>query len=218
MRKLVRNHANGQTMITKLKRQECVEKYPKFPLSMYDPVKEEIDYTYPEVYCSYILTLQAKSFKSHVNLIANQVTNVVKSFNFDSLIFLGDAQIAWRYQSNEFKPVKEALQFLIDNNVGKRFNGAIKVPIGILPTFVKHLSWLTRCNASLPSFYFTDIQQNLIGSICKYGNLHIDTLHNHIDNLFRDIIEKSNFQFLTGRSCYESYSKTGAIRHRQIIL
>jgi hypothetical protein len=205
-------------MIIKIKREECLANYPKFPVRWFDPIKEEIDDAFPTTYRSYIFTLQSKSFKGHVTLLAKEITNLVKDLSLDNLIFLGDTETAWRYQSNDFKPVNEALQYLADNKIGKNFNGALQVQIEILPTFLKHLSWLSRCNASLPYFYFTDIKQNLIGTICQYGNLHIDTVNKQTDSLFKNIIASSKLQLLIGQSCNNNFSKTGAIKHRQITL
>ena len=143
---------------------------------------------------------------------------MAKDLSLDNLIFLGDTETAWRYQNNDFKPVNEALRYLADNKIGRNFNGGLQVQIDLLPTFLRHLSWLSRCNASLPYFYFTDINQKFLGTICQYGNFHIDTLNKATDNLFRKIIARSNFKFLVGESCSNNFSRTGAIKHRQITL
>lgn len=205
-------------MLIKIKRQECLVNYPKFPLRWFDPIKEEIDHSHPTTYRSYILTLQSKSFKGHVTALAREITGIVKDLGSDNLIFLGDTETAWRHQNNDFKPVNEALQYLVDNKIGKSFNGALQVRMEILPTFLKHLSWLSRCNASLPYFYFTDIQQNILGTICQYGNLHISTVNKQTDKLFKSVIAKSKLQMLIGQSCNNNFSKTGAIKHRRITL
>jgi hypothetical protein len=188
-------------MLFKIKRGECLVNYPKFPLSWFDPSKEEIDHFYPKTYRSYILTSQSKSFKGHVTLLAKEITNIVKNLGVDHLIFVGDTETAWRYQKNDFKPVNEVWQYLADNKIGKKFNGGLQVQIKVLPTFLKHLSWLSRCNASLPHFYFTEINQNLIGTICQYGNLRIDTINKKTDKLLKNIIAKSKLQLLTRQSC-----------------
>jgi len=205
-------------MLIKINRQDCLDKYSKFPLSWYDELKEEIDHTYPQVHYSYILTLPSKSFSHHIKLLGGKLAKLLDAFGFETLIFLGDTDTAWLFQDSNYKPVKKALNFLKDNKVGKRFNGALQVDKKNLPTFITHLSWLSRCNAALPYFYFTDTGQNIIGTICQYGNLHIDTVNKETDVIFKDLIAKSQFDFLIDKICYNQFSKTSAIKGRQIKL
>ena len=87
-----------------------------------------------------------------------------------------------------------------------------------LTTFVKHLSWLMRCNASLPYFHFSNEGQNLVGSICKYGNLHIATIDEVTDNLIKAAVKKTNYIYLDGNNCYNQFGKTSAIVGRRIIV
>jgi hypothetical protein len=203
-------------MLIKIKRQHCLDKYPKFPIRWYDDIKEDLDYSYPKVHHSYILTLSSKTFKGYTKLLGNELTKLANGLGFETLIFLGDTNTAWLSQDNDFKPVKEALQFLIDNKLGKRFNGALQVDKSGLAIFIKHLCWLSRCNAALPYFYFTDTGQNVVGTICQYGNLHIDTVNKETDMVFKDIVAKSQFELLTDKMCHEQFSKTGAIKGREI--
>jgi hypothetical protein len=205
-------------MLIKINRQDCLRKYPSFPLRSYDYDKDEEEFYYPKVFKSYILTLSSKSFKGHIKQLGAELLKLTKQFGYDYLIFLGDTELAWLHQDNEYKPAKEAQQYLIDNRIGKRFNGALQVANLELLSFVKHLSWLTRCNASLPYFHFTDKGQNFIGNICKYGNLHIDTLNEVTDKSFNVAIAKGDFKFSDGNKCFNQFGKTSAIAGRRIIV
>ncbi len=205
-------------MLKKIKRQDCLDKYSKFPLRWYNDIKEEDEYYYPKVYYSYILTLPSKSISQKIKLLGIELTNLTDVLGFTNLIFLGDNNTAWRYQESDYKPVRKALQFLVENKIGKKFNGAFQVDKKNLRTFITHLSWLSRCNAALPYFYFTDTGQNIIGTICQYGNLHIDTVNKKTDVFFKDLIAKSQFEFLIDKMCYDQFSKTKGIKGRQIKL
>jgi len=204
-------------MLIKINRQSCLNKYSTFPLSSYNYTKEEEEFFYPEVFKSYVLTLLSRSFKGHTKLLGSELKKLTEEIGYDSLIFLGDSKLPWLYQDNEYKPAKEARQYLINNKLGKRFNGALQVNNSELLTFTKHLSWLTRCNATLPYIYFIDKGQNIIGNICKYGNLHLDTLNEKTDKLIRIVIGKSQFKYLDS-TCYNQFGKTSAITGRQIVL
>jgi hypothetical protein len=164
-------------MLIKIKRQDCLDRYQTFPWRSYNSQKDEEVFFYPKVYKSCILTLPSKSFKGHAKALGTEVTKLAEALHTDTLLFLGDTETPWLYQDNDYKPVKEAQAYLIASKVGKRFNGALQVNTAELPTFIKHLAWLTRCNAALPCFYFIDERQTIVGSICQYGNLHLDTLN-----------------------------------------
>jgi hypothetical protein len=164
------------------------------------------------------LTLPSKSFKGHVKTLGIELTKLTEAFHSKILIFLGDTETPWLYQDNEYKPVKEAQEYLTDNKVGKRFNGALEVDTAELPIFTKHLAWLTRCNAALPYFHFTDQRQNIVGSICKYGNLHLDTLNEQADKTLKSFVVKSKLEFGDKNSCNNWFGKSSAISGRQTVI
>jgi hypothetical protein len=205
-------------MLTTIKRQECLEMYSAFPLRSYNFDKDEEVCFYPEIFRSYILTLPSKSFKGHLKALGIELTKLMKTFSADSLIFLGDTETPWLYQDNDYKPVKDAKEYLTANKIGKRFSGALQVDMSILPIFTKHIAWLTRCNAALPYFHFIDKEQNIVGNICQYGNLHLDTLNEQADKIFNPFVEVSKFNYGDNNSCYDWFDKTSGISTRQTIV
>jgi hypothetical protein len=205
-------------MITKIKRQDCLDQFPSFPLRTYDYDKDEEECFYPKIYKSYILTLSSKSFKAHVKALSIEVTKLIKALHTVRLIFLGDTETPWLYQDNDYKMVKEAQEYLAGKKIGKRFNGALLVDNLELHTFMKHLAWLIRCNAAIPYFYFIDEGQNIVGSICKYGNLHLDTLNEQTDNSIKSILDNSKFEYGDNNSCYNWFGKTNAISGRRTVV
>ncbi|MGB8192289.1 MAG: hypothetical protein WCF67_10240 [Chitinophagaceae bacterium] len=205
-------------MLLKIKRQDCLNKYPIFPLRSYDLEKDEDVSFYPKVFKSYILTLSSKSIKAHIKALGIELTGLTKAFNADVLIFLGDTETPWLHQQNEYKPVQEAQQYLVANKIGKRFNGALQADTAELPVFIKHLAWLIRCNASLPYFYFTDPGNKILVTICQYGNLHLDTLNAEADKMIKAFMHSSKLQYGNNSSCYNQFGKTGAISGRQITI
>ena len=201
-------------MLTKIERKTCFKNFPKFPKANYR--KEE--FYFPEIIESHTLTLKAKTLKGHIKSLANEITCLAEKFNFDSLIFLGDEKIPWLFQKNEYKPVKEALQFLKKNKVEQNFDGALQIELASLPDFLKHFCWLVRCNASLPYFHFMDKGQNVICEICKYCNLHLYPLNTFTNKTLKRLIKYTAFESLKDQICYEQYFKKSAITGRQIIV
>lgn len=158
-------------MLTKIDRQKAIDEFPNLPSRYYNQEDDEEVYGYPEVFAKYVLTLTSKSYKGHIKLLGTEITSLITSLGFDKLTFLGDDKTPWLYKDHDYKPAKEGLQYLADNKIGKRFNGGLQVDTVQLPIFTKHLCWLVRTNAVLAYIHFTDSGQNIIGSICQYGNL-----------------------------------------------
>ncbi len=203
-------------MLIKIDRQEAIDKFPNLPLRHYNLKEDEDVFNYPKVFANYVLTLPSKSYKGHIKLLGTQLVSLAKNLGFDNFIFLGDEDIAWLRRLNTHENFQEALQYLVDNKIGKRFNGALQVDIAEIPTFIKHLAWLVRTNGILPYVHFIDPEQNILGNICQYGNLHISTKNKKADKKFNDVIAKSTFTYLTDGSCYNKFSKSGAIKGRTI--
>ncbi len=203
-------------MLIKIDRQEAMDKFPNLPLR-YNNQKEDKDvFKYPEVFASYVLTFSSKSYKGHIKLLGAEIVFLANNLGYDNLVFLGDEDIAWLRRLNTYENYQEALQYLVDNKINKRFNGALQVDIAEIPIFIKHLAWLVRTNGILPYVHFTNPGQNIIGNICQYGNLHISTMNKTADKNFKDAIAKSSFTYLVDGSCYNKFSKSGAIKGRTI--
>jgi len=205
-------------MITKINRQIALNKYPAFPTRGYDMVNDEDIFHYPKVHSTIILTLNSKSFRGHINTLATEIINFVKQLDSQYLVFLGDTKTAWLSQKNEYRPANEARQFLVDNNVGQRFNGALQVDGDTLKAFIKHLAWLIRSNAALPYIYFTDKGQNIICTICQYGNLHVSSLNDKTSLLIKRILTTSKLKLLKGATCSNQFGSTSKIIGRQSVV
>jgi len=200
-------------MPKKINRKDCLTKYPKFPQS--DHLNE--DYFFPKVYRGYILMLSSKSTKGHVKSIAKEISNLIQYLRAGSLVFLGDTETPWLYQQNDYKPAMSAFQYLSEKKVGRKFNGGFEIAVDELPIFIAHLFWLVRCNAALPIIHFLDKDQDFIGSICQYGNIHFFTLNKRSDARLQDALIKSPFTILQEEKCYDQFSKTGRIKGREAV-
>ena len=201
-------------MLTKIKRHIALESYPKFPLS--NNLTEE--FIYPKVVQTSILSIQAKSPKGHTKNLASEIKKLCVSLNLTKLIFIGDTNRPWLYQQNSYKPANEAYTFLSENGIGKRFNGGLEVQVKDLGIFLYHFIWLTRCNASLPYFYFADEKQNILGHICQYGNFHIDLLNERFNLNLSNAIIKTSFEYFTDSNCYNQFSNYNRLVGRKIIV
>jgi hypothetical protein len=209
-------YAIRHRMLIKIDRQEAINNYPILPLRQYDRKKDEEVFKSPKVFANYVLTLPSKSYRGHQKLLSTQITLLAKNLGYDHLIFLGGNDIAWLRRLDTYDNFQKELQYLADNKIGKRFNGALQVDTDELPTFVKNLSWLVRTNGIVQYVHFTDPGQNIVGDICQYGNLHISTKNNTADRKLKAIVSESQFEYLTDTNCHNKFSKSGAIKDRTI--
>ena len=185
-------------MLTKIKRQDCLNKFPKFPQREYDKLKDDEVFSYPKIHSLYWLKLESKSSRGLTKILATELTVLFQKLNIDKLIFLGDTKYPWISKLSaervDYRPLTNALTYLTENKIGRRFNGAIEVDITELSVFIQHFYIMTRCDASFAYFHFMDKGQNLIGYIHYSGELRIDTLNKKTDKLFLETIRTTKFQ------------------------
>lgn len=203
-------------MLIKINRQTAIEKYPKLPLSHYDTKNDDHIFYYPRIFANYVLTLPSKSYKGHVKLLGKEMVSLMQAFTTDTLVFMGDEDIPWLRRLNTYKNFQDSLQYLVDDKIGKRFNGALVVHISSIPVFIQHLAWLVRTNGVLPYIHFTDPGQSFVGNFCQYSNLHFSTLAKKADKLFKVMLPESKFELLTDKYCTNKFSKGGRIKGRSI--
>jgi hypothetical protein len=205
-------------VLHKIKRQDCIIQYPILPLRHYDPVLDDEIYTYPELYQHHIFTRDSKTYRGHTSQLTKLLQYCCHQLDTPFLVFLGDTDGPWQGQDNDYAPAKAAQQYLTDNKVGKRFNGGLSVAVADLAAFIPHFCWLTRSNAALPYFHFTDAAQSFMGEICKYGNLHVATKLQDADAPLCAAFLQKGFRHLDTESCYYPFNDTGAIPGRRTII
>lgn len=201
-------------MIGKIDYHACRLDYPSFP--WVDNQKEA--FFFPEVCQIRILIISSKSAKKHAENLSRELDKLFQVIGLENLIFLGEYKRAWRYQDNPYPPVQDALAYLKQNKVTKNFDGALDIPMSEWPIFFKHLFWLVRCNAALPTFNFLDSRQSILGSLCQYGNLHLSTLTAEAEDKFLKVINKTSFVKFNGERCQSSFSKSNKIAQFQTFL
>ncbi|MFM2363451.1 MAG: hypothetical protein RLZZ316_2353, partial [Bacteroidota bacterium] len=183
-------------MLYKLNRQKAIDDFPILPLRYYDKKKDDYIFKNPKVFANYVLAVLAKSKKGYIKLMTTELIKLIEVGGGDKLIFLGDLDIPWLKRLNTHASFQEPLQYLIDNKIGKRFNGAIQVSIKELPVFIKHLTRLVSSNGILPYVHFTDPKQSFLGDFCQYDDLHLSTMNKPVDKLFQQFICTSKFELL----------------------
>jgi hypothetical protein len=184
-------------MLIKFKREDCLKDFPNFPLRHYDEVSAEEEYYYPEVFATQWLQVTSGDKSERTELLASELTKLMKRLGYSKLIFLGDTEQSWiselSLERNDYEPLNDALRYLVSNNIDKDFNGGLQVDSSDLYEFLKHFYCLTSCDASLPYFHFMDVDQNFIGYIHYSGEVRIDTLSKRTQQRFENAIKETRF-------------------------
>lgn len=191
----------------KLKREECLSLYPKFPVADY--LREQFDFPY--IFKSYFLSIAPKPRTKYIKALSFALSNLVQELGYDYLVFLGDGKTPWlyRYEGNRGKSklIDDALDYFGNKKIGMRFDGALRLDVSEVKEFIEHLYWLTSSNAALPIFHFMDGGQNILCNICQYGTLHFNTLNSETDNRFNKIIGQDKLPFLLNDQCDKAFGK-----------
>jgi len=199
-------------MIKKLSRKRCLQQYTNLPWSM--PYREK--YFFPKIYQQYYLTLPSKSAKGHAKYLGIKLQALIKAMGYPELIFMGDSTLPWLFRSSDYKPAKEAVDYLIANKLTKTFNGGLLLNTNEVGIFIKHLYWLVRTNTVLAYVHGIDAGQNIIVNVCQHGTIHFNTLNKKADDLFNKHFASPGFQFRVGNTCYSPWQNKPGIKGRSL--
>lgn len=166
---------------------------------------EKETFFFPKVSQTHVLSLSSKPAKGHAGNLSRELDCLFRLIGLENLIFLGEYRRAWRYQENSYPPVQDALAYLKENRITKKFDGGLDVSSDEWPNFFRHLFWLVRCNAALPAFHFMDSHQTMIGAICQYGNLHLSPLTSEAEKKFLQARDKTSFAELNEKRCFPAF-------------
>jgi len=195
-------------VIRQIKRKKCLETYPIFPQRTYNEDIEDYDYFYPDTFASYTLILKSKSYKKLLNNLGKELFNLCVRLKSKRFIFLGDEKLAWKFRDGKYKNFNKGMSYLANEGIKKTFSGALVVGGENMVEFVKHLTNLTAVNGLIQYVHFIDESQQIIGSICQYGDIHITTMNEDGDKLFIKAISNTKFEFVTGK-CYSQFDIKG---------
>ncbi len=161
----------------KIDRRAALELYKAFPLRTYDPIKDSEECYFPNSFTDEVLTTDAKEGENSAEIVIRELMALLGQMEFSTFIFMGDTDQPWLRNTDNNPNLIEMQNFLSDNGIDKKFNGAVIIDLHNLPALLNHLFTLTKCNAAMPYIFFTDEKQNLLMNICHYDNLHINALN-----------------------------------------
>jgi hypothetical protein len=184
-------------MLQKIKRQQCLDSYPKFPLRHYDEFLDKEIFNYPNIVAHYWLRLEAKTAIQLKKLIASEIVKLYKGLGIERLIFLCDADTTWITRNSnkrtDLRQVVKAVEYLKNNKIGVRFNGGVIVEMSELNEFMEHFYVLTKTDALFSYYSFIDESQSIIGYIHYDGEVKINPITENAKTKFLGVVHKTEF-------------------------
>jgi hypothetical protein len=187
--KVILDDSNKSVTLT----QVLVDKLNKESIEDYNANKDSNPFTNEFKWIGWTTMISAK--KSVSDYLTDLGTTIEKLRIYtknNSLIILGDWSTPWLYQENDYKPVKDSLDFL-KSIVAPDFNGGFLLHGQDLVDFIPRLFWLIRCNMSLPQFMMTFENLKTIITICKHGVIHFESYDTNELSMIVDFFKQLDF-------------------------
>ena len=102
--------------------------------------------------------------------------------------------------------------------VNNNFIGGFKANGQDLQELTKNLFWLIRCNGALPSCYFSGVDTDFTGDICKYGNIHFYFYSEQDKIEVGKLAAELGMTVINNGECFENFSDSSTIKGQQIIV
>jgi hypothetical protein len=149
-----------------------------------------------------IFNLRISDTLVYTNELGNLMSKLSKNLN-NNIIFFLELKIPWLYQRNEYKPVKQALNYLRNIGITNEYVGGIMANGEDLKELTTNLFWIIRCNAALPNCWFCDTSSKFVGDLCMHGNLHFHTFDENVKSKLIHFAKSENLKRI--RKCEEEF-------------
>jgi hypothetical protein len=183
--------------------QDEVDKWNAEEFAKYEAERDEYHGERREVLEELIFEGPEVPLPQYLEILSKSLEKLLEETGAKSLLFMLAYPTPWLSQKNKFPPVAKALEFLKSIGVSETFAGAIRVPKGKVHSFLPHLFWITRGNASLPYCYFSAEQSDFAANLCKFGNFHFyaysESVRLNILSACEELTQKSDFH------CYSNF-------------
>jgi hypothetical protein len=184
-------------MLKKISREECLKKYPVFPLRFYDEVADEEDFFYPKVISGKWMGLGVDNDETFPAILARELAILLSSLGIEYIIFLGDTEQSWIFKMSlkrkESLTCSKAIGYFIKHHIDTTFNGGVIVDKEELEPFLNHFYTLVVCGGPLPYFHFIDNNKLFLGTIHYSGQIRIHRFNKRANQLFERQIAYTKF-------------------------
>lgn len=165
-----------------------------------------------------IAELDAPTFEVFIENIGQSLVRLTLALGWDEVFVVCDARRPYLAQDNTYKPVRNATQNLLAMGMTRTSIEGAVLNENTIPDFFASIFWIVRCNASAPGICFSSSNSNIIGTLCKHGNIHFECYSQAELGLLKEALKASSFIEVPSGICRENFSASRAIGGRQIIV
>ncbi len=165
-----------------------------------------------------IAELEAADFSQFCKQIGPQLENLCVAMAWERLLVLPFCKSAYLVQENDSPPLQVAETALLNLGIERDYCDGLVLEGEMISYFFSLIFWIVRCNASAPYICFAAPGSPLIGTLCKYGNIHFDCYGQEGYRQLLEGVNKTGFVVAEEGVCVERFSDTGAIEGRRLDL
>lgn len=198
--------------IKKIQRKEVLSRGITLP--RWNGKKQVYDYIPNCIAGSQAFSVASRSARGHVSTLILGVEQLAKWTNTSEWYFMPEKKMPWVLHAPAYPPEVRAVDYFDHQKIGKRFDGALQVPLNELRQFIPHYFWLSRTQW-FERFWFTD-NRNIMGWICRHGGLHIEYLSQEALENVEPLFSKLGFHLVT--DCYTPWTGTSRVPGRRLFV
>jgi hypothetical protein len=184
----------------------------------FDQIRDKIQVKPQKFIDELVFKLPHSEINQYLENLSDALENLNKKLEWQSILFLLEYPTPWLWQANDFEPVKKAIDYLQNLGATNDFKGGFIANGQDLKNLIKQLFWLIRCNASLPDCYFSGLEKEFVGHICKYGNIHFYFYSEADRNEIHLEAQKVGLYSIETNHCFDSFDISDKIEGRTIIV
>lgn len=151
-----------------------------------------------------------------IEKIGPQIQALGQSMNWRSLLVISDVKNPYLEQKNDFSPAKQARETLGEMGLSNDYHGGINLSDAAIAEFFSAIFWIVRCNACAPYILFSAPNSAIVGTLCKYGNIHFECYEGCKLNKFKNALTMAGFEIPDDGLCREHFSSSSAIDGRRL--
>ncbi len=167
---------------------------------------------------SVIAELPSKDFETFTTKIGRRLKALAEQMGWEELLIISDAKSSYLNQDNSHPPVQNAEKRLKSLGLTKEHKGGIILSLDSVEDFFSAIFWIVRCNATAPEISITAKSAPVIGTLCKYGNIHFECYDEAEERKLQKALIHADFAIAEGGACEEHFSEDGTIEGRSISL
>ncbi len=150
--------------------------------------------------------------------IGTQTSALCQQMGWQTLFVLPYVRAPILSQDNDYRQALQATERLVELGLPRDYAGGLALDSADIAEVCAPLFWITRCNAAAPYIAFAAPGSAVVGTVCKYGNYHLDVYDKDEHARLSNALAQIGFEVPDDGLCEERFAETSAIEGRRLDL